>query len=99
MAKKKNHNEWFRAVSRGNRKSCSNCSSRLDAGETIFSWGEYRNVKFRHIEDVCRACWPALAGRLAAHAGDCGCTITLQVNSPRPPWMVLPAVCVAVSHA
>jgi hypothetical protein len=87
------HNEWMRAVQRGNRKSCTECHEKLDPGESIWSWGEYHNVRFRNIRDVCKKCWPQLTKLLVDHERQCPENCTIQIicmGSSRPWWMVLP---------
>lgn len=88
--KQRVHREWFRTVSRGNRKSCPTCRAKLEAGEWIWSWGEYRYGKFRAIKDVCKACWPKLAVDLNDHTAECGCAVELEARgASRPAWMNL----------
>ncbi len=81
-------------MSRGNRKSCTNCKAKLEPGANLFSWGEYKYAKFRHIKDVCKACWPELAKRLQEHKGDCGCEFELVAcGASKPEWMKLEETC------
>ncbi len=92
MPKQRNHNEWFRHVLLGGRKSCPHCRQRLPEGEMIWSWGEYVNARFRLIRHLCVACWPRTAKALKAHTGDCGCTVALcsaSGSGPLPDWMTL----------
>ena len=89
--RQRNHNEWFRAVLRGGRKTCSNCRQPLPEGELIWSWGEYRNARFRSIRDCCVSCWPTVARDLRLHTSGCGCTVTLcsAGSGKLPDWMTL----------
>ncbi len=92
--KQRNHNEWFRPVERGGRKSCSHCKCKLAKGEWIFSWGNYINAKFHNIRDVCKECWHEVRDRLTGHAGDCGCSITIRcTGTTQPEWMTLEKAC------
>lgn len=90
MPKARSHNEWFRTVELGGRKSCPECRAKLEAGEWIWSWGEYVRAKFHRIRYVCKACWPDVRDRLNSHTADCGCTVDIVCRgAPRPPWMTL----------
>lgn len=47
-------------------------------------------MKFRHIRDVCKVCWPEVREELKAHAGGCGCTFELVAHgTTRPDWMTM----------
>lgn len=88
--KPRTHREWFRVVSRGNRKSCSHCRQKLDDKEWIWSWGEYRNAKFRSIRDVCKKCWPELKTELNKHVAGCGCKVEIECRgAEQPAWLNL----------
>lgn len=87
--KQRNHNEWFRIVSLGNRKSCPSCKAKLSSGESLWSWGEYVYAKWRTITHFRKECWPDIRDQLNQHTGDCGCTVTLVVKDPQPEWMTL----------
>lgn len=88
--KQRVHREWLRVVSRGNRKSCPTCKAKLEPGEWIWSWGEYRYGKFRAIRDVCKTCWPNLAADLTDHTAECGCAVELVARgASKPAWMNL----------
>lgn len=92
--KGRTHNEWFRPVSRGNRKSCTNCRARLGPGESIWCCGAYVRVKWRNQFDCCKECWPGWAARLVAHERDCPehCSINLVAyHTSLPDWMTLAA--------
>lgn len=92
--KQRSHNEWFRPVERGGRKSCSHCKCKLAKGEWIWSWGEYIRARFNNIRDVCKECWPEVRDRLLGHTADCGCTVTLMCcGAPQPDWMTLEETC------
>lgn len=86
------HNEWFRQVDRGGRKSCPSCRAKLEPGEKIWSWGEYLRAKWHSVKDVCKNCWPEVRKRLLAHEKDCpeNCTIELCGRGDQlPHWMTL----------
>jgi len=88
--KQRTHNEWFRSVLLGGRKSCPHCKAKLGRGESVWSWGEYHNAKWRTVRHFCKECWGDIASRLNAHTGDCGCSVTLVVkDSIRPNWLTL----------
>ena len=91
--KQRTHNEWFRPVSLGNRKSCPTCHKRLLAGESIWSWGEYRIAKWRTIKHFCYQCFrKEVLEPLLSHTDDCGCRIELCSNgSSLPMWLRLPS--------
>lgn len=91
MPKTRQHNEWFRTVSLGGRKSCPTCKCKLEAGESIWTWGEYIRAKWRNIGHFCKHCWEReVAGRLRDHTSDCGCTVNLVMyHAIRPDWMIL----------
>lgn len=90
MKKVRNHNEWFRTVSLGNRKSCPTCKKKLEAGESIWSWGEYLNAKWRTILHFCKNCYEEeVKQKLQSHAAECGCNITLVYKDPAPDWLKL----------
>ena len=91
IQKVRNHNEYFRTVSLGNRKSCPTCGEKLQNGESIWSWGEYVRAKWRTVKHFCKACFEEeVRGLLIDHAGDCGCNITLVVREiETPEWLKL----------
>lgn len=84
------HNEWFRTVSMGMRKSCPSCHSKLK-GEAIWSWGEYHNGKWRTVKHFCRGCFPIeVAVPLKQHNSECGCNISLVGKSTTlPEWLTI----------
>ena len=89
-ARQRVHREWFRRVDRGGRKSCSNCRAKLLPGESIWSWGEYVNAKWRNVQDLCMNCWPEVRQRLLAHKAECGCAFELiGYHSTKPSWMIM----------
>ena len=71
------HNEYFRTVSLGGRKSCPNCGEKLDAGEKIWSWGEYVRGKWRTVRHLCKKCWKPTERALFSHKMQCGCEFNL----------------------
>ena len=85
------HNEWFRTVSLGNRKSCPECRTRLDERESVWSWGEYAYGKWRTVRYFCKHCFKAeVQKRLLDHAGPCGCKINLVGKGDLlPDWLTL----------
>ena len=92
--KVRNHNEWFRTVLLGNRKSCPNCGEKLN-GESIWSWGEYLYGKWRTVKYFCKHCFPEQVQKpLQEHAGPCGCQITLCGRGDvLPDWLKLEGLC------
>ena len=106
VQKPKVHREWFRSVSFGGRKSCPECHAKLLPGEWIWTWGEYRNAKFRAIQHFCKSCWPTIRLLLVEHADECGCNFEFCIKggSIQPDWLTLavPDTCchlAAVEHA
>jgi hypothetical protein len=98
MAQKpRNHNEWFRTVSLGGRKSCPCCHQKLLPGESIWSWGEYvGGPSWRTVKYFCKLCFPTeVQEPLIHHAGPCGCTITLvgYQGATLPSWLNLTPAC------
>lgn len=91
MPQQRNHNEWFRIVGMGGRKSCPCCREKLEAGESIWSWGEYRYAKWRTVKYFCKRCFVTEVQKpLLDHAGDCGCSISLISKSGKlPAWLTL----------
>ena len=89
--KLRQHNEWFRPISLGNRKSCPTCKNKLKPREMIWSWGEYHNAKWRTVKHFCSQCFAEEVRKpLLEHTGDCGCTINLVVReAPQPEWLTL----------
>lgn len=86
------HNEWFQPVC---RKSCP-CGSNSKRGapkNQVFAWGEYVSGKWRTVEHFCEKCFASrVIPQLLAHAGDCGCTFSLQPRSgyTLPEWIKMP---------
>jgi len=94
MAKQRNHNEWFREVSLGGRKSCPCCRAKLQPGESIWSWGQYVVGKWQTIKHFCKSCFvEEVATELTDHTATCGCTVSLQFQSRQPQWLRLPDQC------
>ena len=88
--KQREHREWFRPVSLGNRKSCPSCHARLGDSECVWSWGEYVCGKWRTVRHFCRECWPLARAELNGHAGGCGCRIALVgYHCTLPGWLTL----------
>jgi hypothetical protein len=88
------HNEFFRTVSLGNRKSCPNCKVKLPEGEKVWSWFEYVRAKARLVQYCCKNCFETdVVPELNGHAHGCGCTFELQVrlgfSETRPAWLTL----------
>jgi hypothetical protein len=91
MAAQRNHNEWFRSVSCGGRKSCPSCGEKLDRNEKIWSWGQYVCAKWRTIKHFCKKCSPEIIDHLMEHTAECGCTVTLVSREigGLPKWLRL----------
>ena len=91
MPADRNHNEWFRPVSLGGRKSCPCCGEKLGRNESIWSWGNYVRVKWVTVKHFCKKCFrEAVSDPLLEHAGDCGCSITLVMyHCEQPKWLRL----------
>lgn len=93
MPKQKMHNEWFRSVYLGGRKSCPRCGAKHDPLGTdhLWSWGEYHHARWYTIMHFCKACFATeVIPTLHAHVATCGCTLALQVQGVRPEWLTLP---------
>jgi hypothetical protein len=88
--KQRTHNEYFRTVSLGNRKSCPTCRTKL-LGESVWSWGEYHNVKWRTVKYFCRSCFKSeVLQLLQNHTDDCGCIVSLVgYQTALPEWLTL----------
>ena len=83
--KERSHNEWFRTVSLNGRKSCPECKVKLEPGESIWSWGEYHNAKWRTVMRFCHACFiNRVQIPLQEHVGTCGCKVELVIASRCP---------------
>lgn len=91
--RQRSHNEWFRTVSLGGRKSCPGCGEKLESGESIWSWGEYLRAKWRTVKHFCKKCYPEQVQKpLLSHTGGCGCTVNLCGRGERlPTWLTLEA--------
>lgn len=90
MAKQRSHNEWFRSVSLGGRKSCPSCGVKLN-GEKVWSWGEYVRAKWHTVLHFCKACFQdRVKGPLTDHVGGCGCDVVLRGQGESlPDWLTL----------
>jgi hypothetical protein len=100
MAAKRVHNEWFRPVSLGGRKSCPSCHCKLAPSESIWSHGEYLRAKWRTVSHFCKNCFEEnVRSPLASHARDCGCSIEFRVQGygTHPDWLVMDS-CIAVAN-
>lgn len=94
--KQRTHNEYFRPVFLGGRKSCPECRARLGPGESIWSHGEYVRARWRTVGNFCKECWPAVRTRLLAHKKECGCAFALKgYHCGLPAWLTLSEACVA----
>lgn len=95
MAKTRSHNEWFRTVSLGGRKTCPCCRERLEPGESIWSWGQYVHGIWRTVKHFCKNCYEkGVREQLIDHADDCGCEINLVGrHGPLPEWLTLEENC------
>ena len=85
------HNEYFRTVLLGGRKSCPQCKVKLCDGEKIWSWGEYHNVRWYTVQHFCKQCWHEVQARLRQHSWQCHCTYNLvRYGAERlPTWLTL----------
>jgi hypothetical protein len=85
------HNEWFRTVRLGGRKSCPTCGLKLGCKEAVWSWGEYHVGKWRTVKHFCRKCYKdEVQTPLVRHAGPCGCKIQLVGRGQvLPHWLRL----------
>lgn len=83
------HNEWFRPVTLGNRKSCPTCNAKLPPGESIWSWGEYHVGKWRTVKHFCVNCYLGEVQRpMLMHRIDCGCEFAIKMyHSVQPHWL------------
>jgi uncharacterized protein (DUF983 family) len=92
MSKQRTHNEWFRTVSLGKRKSCPNCKQKLDKGESIWSWGNYISGKWHTVLHFCTECFVEKCKQeLLKHRDECGCGIELvgYQGEELPEWLNL----------
>jgi len=91
MAKTRQHNEYFRTVSLGGRKSCPCCKAKLENNESIWSWGNYVRAKWVTVTHFCNNCFESNVQKpLTSHTDDCGCTVNLVGYSGRlPNWLHL----------
>jgi len=86
------HNEWFRTVSLGGRKSCPCCKAKLQEGEHIWSWGEYLHGKWRTVKHFCKECFvEEVREPLLKHQAECGCGIAVVCTGweMQPEWLTL----------
>lgn len=91
MKRQRTHNEYFRSVQAGGRKSCPSCKAKLSFGELIWSWGEYVVGKWRTVTHFCHGCWPEHQAKLTAHRAECGCNFVLvgYQGEQLPTWLTL----------
>ena len=88
--KVRQHNEHFRTVSLGGRKSCPSCRAKLAEGESVWSWGEYHHARWYTVRHFCKECFKSdVKDPLLGHAGDCGCKINLVGHDKLPDWLTL----------
>lgn len=89
------HNEWFRTVGLGGRKTCPNCRALIEPGEKIWSWGEYVRAKWRTVMHFCKNCYGShVKAPLFDHTKDCGCTVELvgYGGETLPQWFHEPTI-------
>jgi hypothetical protein len=88
--KQRTHNEYFRQVSLGNRKTCPCCKQRLN-GKPIWSWGNYINAKWHTVQHFCERCYPEVRERLQLHQAECGCDFQFigYQGVKLPSWLTL----------
>jgi hypothetical protein len=91
MAKQRQHNEYFRTVSLGGRKSCPSCYKKLLPNESIWSWGQYVRAKWNTVKYFCRECFDPIRADLNEHTGGCGCVVNLigYRGEKLPLWLTL----------
>jgi hypothetical protein len=91
------HNEYFRSVRLGGRRSCPCCHSKLRSGEQIWSWGEYVRGKWYTVQHFCQQCWGEVENRLQGHAFQCRCSFQLvgYGGEQLPAWLSLEPACCA----
>lgn len=101
MARQREHNEWFRPVSLGGRKTCPCCSERLESGESIWSWGNYVATRWHTVKHFCKKCFPNIRKDLNSHTAGCGCTVNLVMyqGASRPVWLTLNVAACSVKAA
>ncbi len=94
------HNEWFRKVSLGDRKSCPECKTKLDPGQSIWSWFEYRITRQHIVKRFCKHCFEENVKKLLVdHVADCGCAVNLVgYHTGLPSWLTLEAACQKESY-
>ena len=107
MGKLRVHNEWFQPVSKqayggGSRCPCGKSKrDRIQEGlePSLYAWGEYSATRWHCVDYFCQACFHTrVIPRLVSHAGDCGCTFSLNARSGHsiPSWIKMPEqVCAA----
>jgi hypothetical protein len=86
----RDHNEWFRPVSLGGRKSCPECGAALAPGESVWSWGEYVRAKWRTVAHFCKDCYQDRVRKLLLdHQRGCGCGVSLVAygGGRLPDWL------------
>lgn len=79
---------------------CPTCNAAL-VGDYVWSWGEYVSGRWHTVTHFCENCFPRIVrDKLTAHAGDCGCRISLvgYRGEHLPAWLTLVEEC-GVPHA
>lgn len=87
--KQRSHNEYFKVVSLGHRKSCPTCHAKLGENEHVWSWGEYVRANWRTVKYFCKECFhKEVVSLLLEHSCSCHCVINLVVRERDvPEWL------------
>lgn len=77
------------------RKSCPTCKAKLALDEFVWSWGEYRNVRWHTVTHFCKNCFEQnVRIPLTSHSHTCGCSINLvSKGCTLPKWLTLTQEC------
>lgn len=79
-----------------NRKSCPTCRRKINPlTDSIWSWGEYHNAKWRTVKHFCEKCYSEeVLPLLIEHRNECGCDFNLiGYRCELPGWLRLPSKC------
>lgn len=83
---------YRRIAGYGNRrKSCPCCKNKLEEGEHVWAWGEYRYGKWHTLIHFCKGCYQQeVLSNLVHHTAQCGCEIKLVGKGCElPAWLTL----------
>lgn len=94
MARARQHNEWFRKVS----KPVCPCGASVKRHgiESVWSWGEYICGKWRTVDHFCERCFhTSVFVRVSGHTVTCGCMVHLigYRGEVLPSWLTLKTAC------